>query len=172
MGRNIVVINRHTADRVGRAVALSEIEHPLVRKAYDLWNEQRGGRKFATPESMPPRLMSTFLRNIMLIGVIENGEDFEFRIMGDGALVAFGQSFQGMHIKDLNELEPGFGDVIKQACGYLVSTRTFLAVKGKLTRSDVDWDTHDGIFLPLGPESDVTQILYVGGFGHGRSEHA
>jgi hypothetical protein len=28
--------------------------------------------------------------------------------MGDGALVAFGQSFQGMHIKDLNELEPGF----------------------------------------------------------------
>ena len=162
--RQFVIVNPQTADTIGRRIALSEISHPIVVTAWQTWSNEKSGQIFPSRVTMTPKRMAPFLKNVMLIAVIDGGADYEIRVVGDAVRAAFGQNFSGMRLADLNNLQSGFGDVIARVCRFVLNTGLPLAVQGTLTRADFDADLQQGIFLPLGVNADVDHILYVAGY--------
>ncbi len=158
-------MNPATARRIGHRVAIEKLSDPIVCGAHRIWCERKGTRPFPARHELVPKPMAAYLRNAMLIAMAVDQSDFEFRIVGNAAVVAYGRNFQGMSHQELNAMEPGFGDVIKKVCDWVCRRREPLAVKGIVER-DITSSYHpEGIFLPLGERvSCVTHILFVGGY--------
>jgi hypothetical protein len=159
-----VIINPQTADHVGHRVSLQDIDHPVVLDAWSVWNEQRGDGKYPSKAIMTPRRMKSFLRNVVLIAATGDKPDYEYRIFGDAAAVAFGHNYTGMRIDALNKLQPGYGDVMERLFNFVRRTASPLFVRGTLTRALSSIDEQQAVFLPLGAGDVVDHILYVGGY--------
>jgi len=129
-----------------------------------VWNEQRGDKKYPSRAMMTPRLMKSFLRNVVLIAAVGEKPDYEYRIFGDAAVVAFGHNYTGMRIDALNEMQPGYGDVMERLFNFVRRTASSVFVRGTLTRALTSVDEQQGVFLPLGTGDVVDHILYVGGY--------
>jgi hypothetical protein len=162
---NLAIINEANAEQAGRIVSLSEIESPVVLGAMELWNEIRGARPFPRRAEIAPRRFAKYLRFITLFEVLEGGADFEFRVMGDAAVIAFGGTFHGLRKESLNRLQPGFGDVLARVCGHVARTRAMLPVKGWFQQGKGSAFYQEAIFFPLGEnESTVDHVLGVGNY--------
>jgi hypothetical protein len=160
-----VPVNPTTAQRIGSRVALSELSNPIVCAALELWREKKGSRAFPSRLEIVPKPIARILRNVMLIAMIEDQRDFEFRVVGDAARLVYGQNFQGMRQAGLNTLEPGFGDVIRKVCDSICRRRKPIGVKGIVEQADSFVQRHEGVFLPLGDcEERVDHVLFVGGY--------
>jgi len=163
--RRGVPVNPETARRIGSRVPLSELTHPVVCAALALWNKRRGPRAFPSRTEIVPKSIASILRNVMLIGIVEDQSDFEFRIVGDAAVVVYGLNFQGMRRDQLNALESGFGDVIQRVCDSICRSREPIGVNGVVEHTEISVHHHQGIFLPLGnSEFKVDHVLFVGGY--------
>lgn len=160
--RSPVIINAKTAEQVGKPISLDQITSRRLLAALRVWREQAGDRKFPSRAAMTPRCMASFLANVMLVALYH--DDFEFRIVGDTAVVAFGQDFKNMRRATLNAREPGFGDVMARVFNSVAAKGKPLAMSGKLVRPEANLDHHQAIFLPLGAENVVDHILYVGDY--------
>jgi hypothetical protein len=164
--RGEVIINPQSADQVGRRVNPSDVDHPVVLCALKAWNERRGGDAYPSKDAMTPQHMKPFLRNVILVRVLDDGADYEYRLCGDAAIVAFGRDYKGCRIADLNRVQPGYGDVMARLYGRVRKSREPIFVRGLLTRSDMSLDEQQAVFLPLGTDAGVDHILYVGGYTH------
>jgi hypothetical protein len=109
--------------------------------------------------------MAKYLRNVTLYAVSASDQDFEYKIMGDAAVVAWGRSFAGLKRDDLNRIQAGMGDIIWKVCRSVTMHRQPLVLRGHLWRGDYDVTRQETIFLPLGPDDHtVTHILSVGSY--------
>ncbi len=160
-----VPVNLTTAQRIGHRVALEDLSDPRVCGAHAVWRQRKGQRLFPARSELVPKQIAPYLRNVMLIAMNRDQSDFEFRVVGDAAVVAYGRNFQGMTRDELNVLEPGFGDVIKKVCAWVCRRREPLAVKGIVASGVASAYHHEGIFLPLGEcELSVDHVLFVGSY--------
>ena len=157
-----VIINAETAERVGSPIPLDQITSRRLVAALRVWREQADDEKFPSRAAMTPRCMAPFLANVVLVALYN--DDFEFRIVGDAAVVAFGQDFKNMRRATLNAREPGFGDVMARVFKSVAAKGEPLALSGRLVRPESDLDHHQAIFLPLGVDNVVDHILYVGDY--------
>jgi hypothetical protein len=152
-----------TAEDVGRRVALDELESPLLREAVAMWDSKRGDRAYPRREDITPRDMSRYLRNVTLYRVIEGGKDFEYRVMGDAAVQAWGHNFVGCGTAELNALQNGMGDIIRRICSSVARRREPLALRGTMAKAGYEHVGQETVFLPLGPDAMVIDhILSVG----------
>lgn len=159
-----VIINPQTADRVGRRVALEEIDHPIVLTALRTWEDLRGPQKCPAKAVMTPRMMAPFLRNVILVAAVGERPDYEFRVFGDAAVVAFGSNWTGKRIDALNAIIPGYGDVMERVFNYVRKTCAPLFVRGMLVRAELNANEQQAVFLPLGVDDAVDHVLYVGAY--------
>lgn len=163
--QRIALVTPQTASFVGRKIPVSAIVNPILREALALWNDLRKTREFPLKSEVTPREMAPYLRNVTLFAVDADKEDFEYRIMGDAAVVAWGRSFSGMGRADLNAIQPGMGDVIWNVCQSVLRQRKPLVLTGTLTKNQFDHTNQQTIFLPLGSnEADIGFILSVGAY--------
>lgn len=159
----IAKVTPDTADDVGRRITLGEIESPLLREAVALWEAKKGQRRFPARAAIGPRDMARFLRYVTLYRVIEGGADFEYRVMGDAAVQAWGRNFVGCGKTELNALQEGMGDVIQRLCASIAKRREPLALRGTMSKSDYELIGQETVFLPLGPDDEtVDYALSVG----------
>ena len=153
-----------TADYVGRRIGLPEVESPLLRKAIAVWTERRGARRFPPRAAITPRDMAGFLRNVTLYRVAPDGSDFEYRVMGDAAVQAWGRNFAGCDTARLNAVQPGMGDVIRRICASIARRRDPLVLRGTLSKG-LEHLAQETVFLPLGPDDDqVDHIISIGDY--------
>jgi len=162
--RSPVIINATTAERVGSRISLDRVTSQRLLMALRIWKELAGDKKFPSRAAMTPRRMASFLANVVLVAL--HDDDFEFRIVGDTAVVAFGQDFKNMRRATLNAREPGFGDVMARVFRSVAAKGEPLALSGRLVRTESDLDRHQALFLPLGVDTVVDHILYVGDYSH------
>lgn len=80
------LIKLNDAARDTQKIDPSEVQNPLTRKALDKWNRLRGERRFPSRRDAQPRELSSLLRNIALVRVVQGGADFEFRVLGDAII--------------------------------------------------------------------------------------
>jgi hypothetical protein len=161
----IALVTPKTANRVGKRIALSEIENETIRYAIDLWNRTCADRIMPSKAELGPRELAGFLRSVTLFKIFGECKDFEYRIVGDAAVVAFGYNFKGLRRGTLNELQPGMGDVMFNVCNRVWRTKEPLAVKGWLQRDGTAAFFHEAVFLPLGDDhACVDHVLCVGAY--------
>jgi len=142
----------------------SDVQNPLLRKAMDLWTNLKGARPFPARTEITPRNMADFLRNTVLVRVIDGGTEFEFRIVGDAIVHVQGESFRGMTTAEIDVRIPSYGAMLKHIYSRVVEKRQPFAYRGWFVQpSSHRAFFHESILLPLGPSADaVDHLLIVG----------
>ncbi len=152
------------ASRFGRKISLEEIASAHLKDALQLWQRKRGNRRWPRREDIGPADMKAFLRNVTLVRSLDGGADFEFRIAGDGMVVAYGFNPIG---KRLSAFPRHFADASMAALTSVLRHGEALAVKGMLEKTDVENLLQETLFLPLGANDTVVDhVLVISGFLH------
>lgn len=138
-----------------------------LKPVYVIWNGKRGTRRFPSKQAITPRDIKPFLRHATLIGVVNGGRDFEYRIVGDAHVQAFGRNFQGEKTSAFHSLA-ALGEV---AHGAVASEGKPRLVQYHLKFKDWPLYRRETLFLPLG-EDTVDHILAVGVGVPSQSENA
>jgi hypothetical protein len=109
--------------------------------------------------------MALFLRNVALIQVLNGGEDYRFRLVGDAHVEARGHDFTGETIREIGCAAPEFAARSRALYEHIRTTGEPYAVHGPMARKASDWRTtyRECAFLPLGPHDDLVDYLFVVG---------
>lgn len=152
---------------IGRS-PLASLDEPLLCDGLAYWRGLCRGRKFPVRSAVTLSGLAPMMRNAILIRVIGEGEDYEYRFVGDAHIGVHGRSVQGAR---WSEVSAGNGVPARQRkCFYdeVVQTGAPLAVRGYVARRffDVAHPEHRVFFysralcLPLGRhETAVDHIL-------------
>ena len=152
---------------LGEPVDIATIREPLLHQAMAVWNEHRGAARFPPREAMTPRAMAPFLRNVVLVRVVEGGKDYEFRIVGDAIVQVQGGAFQGLTLTDIDAKLPGYGASLRPLYDQLVAAGEPQAYRGHVPDGPVKRAfSHETILLPLGTDAAVDHILVVGAYAY------
>jgi hypothetical protein len=147
--------------RLHQEIALSDLHDVTVQRGFDVWNYTRGRRSFPARAEVTPRMLSDVLRNTALVRVLDDGEDYELRIVGDTIVQAEGRSFQGKSTSEIDLIVPGHGAVARMICEEIRGRRQALAFRGRYVReADNRTFFHETVLMPLGNgEQIVDHIL-------------
>jgi hypothetical protein len=63
--------------------SIDEVEHPIVKSAVSYWQSVKAQRRFPARADLTLRGMASFLSYTLIVAVIENGADYEYRFVGD-----------------------------------------------------------------------------------------
>lgn len=99
--------------------------NPLFPMAYVYWlrlSESRLPRR----EEIDPIAVAGILSNIMLLDVLDGGQDFRYRLAGSAVEANFGGSLKGVVLSDILKEFPSFESIIdvKRRCAATASPYT------------------------------------------------
>lgn len=114
-------------------------------------------------EDMTPRDFAGLLRNAALLKVVDNGQDFEFRIVGDAHIEAHGIDVLGKRLPALDAFSPGYGEALRAVCTRVRDHARPSALRGWFgPRKDPHGSLqHESVFLPFGNGPMTDHILIV-----------
>jgi len=144
-------------------VSLDELENAVVRTGVAYWRALKAGRKLPARSQLRPRDMIGILRNIVLLKVIDGGQDYEYRITGDAHVQAYGLSFQDMRINQIVALSPEFGQMMFGLYEHVRVTAEPFAVRGWVGREipDARFVYYESVFLPLAEDGETVDHILV-----------
>jgi hypothetical protein len=165
----IVTSGREVPQRSGsKMVALEEVDSAVVRRVIDYWQALRAGRAFPARDDISPKELGVLLPNVALVRVIGDGADYEYRILGDSFLRAFGSLFQNARLSGVARQAPIFGAALR-----ILYDRVRVAQQGFGYRGLIGRDTpeakfayHESALLPLGSGETVDHLLLTSVFVH------
>jgi hypothetical protein len=127
------------------------------------WKKLKGDRRFPARDDINPRDMAAFLRHIVMIRVLDNGADYEYRIVGDAHVQAQGINFAGHKLSGIEAITPDYDTYTRATYGYVCTTGEPFAMRGWVGR-DVPqsaFSYYETLFLPLGRDNTVDHLLVV-----------
>jgi len=141
-----------------------DVQNQTVRKAFDLWNGMKGSRRFPARAEFTPRNMAEFLRNTVLVRVLDEGKEFQFRIVGDAITMVQGASLQGLTTAEIEAQIPVYGAMLKMVYRQICKEGEPVAFRGWFVQpKTLTPFFHESLLLPLGPDgATVDHILIVG----------
>lgn len=146
-------------------IALEAVDNPILVQALEYWNRLKGGRAFPARGDLMPRDLAPLLRHVCLMRVLEDGADYEYRIVGDAHVISHGFSMQGMRVSDIDRYSPGYGPVLKTLYDRAVRRRTCYAFRGWLERGERNKQQYiysESVFMPMGPDdATIDHVLNV-----------
>jgi PAS domain len=159
-----------TADEVpehssGRILTLDEAESATVRQVAEYWRSLKAARRFPSRADLAPRDLKRLLRHISLLRVVEGGTDYEFRILGDVQVQAYGETFVNMKLSEVAVRHPRFAAGLKIFYDGVRMGRDAFGYRGWIGRDmpDTKYGYHEIAFFPLGPSEDVVDHILVAG---------
>ena len=108
--------------------------------------------------------MAPFLKHVALIESVNGGEDYCYRLVGDAHVQARGHDFKGETIiGDVGATAPGFAARSHALYEYIRTTGEPYAVRGPMNKNGSDWRLtyRECTFLPLGPQDDLVDYIFV-----------
>jgi hypothetical protein len=150
-------------ETVSARIALDEVESALVRAAVGYWRELCRGRPFPARADILPRDIRGLLRNIALLKVVDDGADYDYRIVGDAHVMAYGFSMQGKRLTEMDEFAAGHGEVLKRLYDRVVRKGEPYALRGWIGRSERQkkFIYSESLFAPLGDGETVDHVFNV-----------
>jgi hypothetical protein len=146
-------------------IAIEDAVNPFVKAGVAVWQSLCGQRKFPARADLTLRAMAPFLPYAVIIAVIEDGADFEFRYVGEAQREAFKTYFKGMRVSQIEAVAPELGGLLRGAYGLAASTGVPFAVRGRVDHEPPGskFLYHESVFLPLGAsDATVDHLLVVG----------
>jgi hypothetical protein len=142
-------------------IDLDSVENNLVRAGLGYWRRLKGARAFPSRQEIVPRDIAGLLRNVILVKVINAGEDYEFRIVGDAHVQMSGFNMQGSHMRDLKRVSPGFAAALQKLYARVLETRQPFALRGVMDRPGQAPMSSESVLLPMGQEDSVVDHILV-----------
>ncbi len=145
--------------------SIDDVEHPIVKSAVSYWQSVKAQRRFPARADLTLRGMAGFLPYTLIVAVVENGADYEYRFVGDVERQAFKRDFKGMRVSQIEKIAPKFGEIIRAAYDKVTSTGLPFAVRGLAdhVRTKEYIPHHETVFLPLGAaDALVDHFLAIG----------
>jgi hypothetical protein len=155
-------VGHHANPRACHCIPLSQIDNAILLEGFELWRSLCGEHKYPPRSAVTPRLLKPMLRNTTLLRVINGGEDYEYRIVGDAYVMAHGRSYQGKLWSETGEMSAGVQKFIKPVYDRVVQDGEPVATLGWIERggSSTGLVYCEYIYLPLGDEAaGVDHIL-------------
>ena len=159
---NVITLSKSVPESASGIIPLEEIESPILRQGLDYWNRLRGARRYPARQDMMPRDMAPLLRNIAVIRIVDDGADYEYRIVGDAHVISHGFSMQGLRVSDVDKYSPGYGPVLKGLYDRAVRRRDVYAFRGWMERGETNkqYIYSESVFMPMGPdEATIDHVL-------------
>jgi len=138
-------------------LALDGVMNPIIRQGLDYWQRLRDDRPYPSREEVHPSDLRTLLRHVVLLRLVDDGADYEYRIVGDAHVQSHGFCMQGLRVSDVDRFSPGYGPVLKRLYDRAVRRREAFAFRGWLERGDQmkKYIYNESVFMPLGPNRIV-----------------
>lgn len=137
-------------------IPLDDIETEPLRQAVRTWRAQAIGHQLPSRAQLTPRKMAPFLRYVSLVRVVDEDGEFEYRIAGDAAVEAWGQSLTGLNSAGLDRLQDNAGTTMRACCQIVLQTRNSVAVRGTLP-----YIAYETVLLPLASGNGVIEEILV-----------
>jgi hypothetical protein len=148
--------------RSRNAIALADLESPVVRRGLEAWERARGERRMPSRADMTLRALAGVLTHVAMVRVVGKGEEFEFRIVGDQIRVQQGVPLQGKRMADVEQMLPAYGSVLKRIYRNAYEAAQPLAFRGWYTRlADNHPFFHEVVIMPLGNDGETVDHLIV-----------
>jgi hypothetical protein len=142
-------------------IAFEQIESERVRAVYNAWLRWRGARPMPTRDEIALRDLGNAAANISLVHAMPRENDYEFRVIGDAHIQAYGFSFQGKRMSDALEFSPRYAKILKSTYDMVCAMRRPYAFRGVIGRDapNARFVRFETCYLPLGPSPD--EVDYV-----------
>jgi hypothetical protein len=148
------------------AIAPSDLEAPELLEIFAVWNSRRGARLMPARTDVLPAPMRRHIRNVSLLSVLDG--DYEFRVIGEAHIQAYGARHQGKRMSELMAIAPKFAGVLKHSVDIVVRKRIPIAYRGAIGRDvgEARFVWIETMFLPLGQTDEavdhvMTASIYV-----------
>ncbi|HEY1836410.1 MAG TPA: PAS domain-containing protein [Rhizomicrobium sp.] len=150
-----------SVEDAGGRIPLADVESAPVREAIAYWKNLCGTRRFPARTDVSPREMRGFLRNVCLLRVIDGGADYEYRILGDAHVLAYGISMQGRRLSDVDVEAPDHGPVLRKLYDRVVRKGEPYALRGWIVRDaqQKKYIYSESLFAPLGDGDTVDHVF-------------
>ena len=144
-------------------ITLDELDSPVLKLAADYWRSRLNGRRFPAREDLHPRDIAGILRNTALVKIIDDGADYEYRIVGDAQAQAYAVPLQGRRVSEIAVAAPWFGNIAAITYDYVRRSGEPLAMRGGVGHEfpEAKFVYHESVFLPFGSGDAVDHLLIV-----------
>ena len=154
------------------AVPLDQLQSPVVRLGVDYWRLLRGSRPFPAREDVKPRDIGVALPNMVLATVIEGGNDFVLRIVGDNVVRAYRAPLINRRMSEIMADLPNAGARWHKLYRQVVEARMPVGVHGIVGHDvpEVTFIESEVVALPLGVSADSVDHIMTFGYRVQRGE--
>jgi len=156
-----------TLEQAAGEIDPSQVQNALLRKALMLWQELRGDRPYPSRRQITPRMLGPLLRHAILIKVLDDGTEFQIRIIGDAIAAVQNIPMQGLTTTEIDNLLPGYGTMVRQAYMRACAEKRPQAYDGPILReADQRTFNRELLLLPLGETDEavdhlITFVVYM-----------
>lgn len=151
-----------SGDSPSTSISPDDLKQTSTRDAYAAWQDARAGRQMPSRAAMSPRVMRKFLSFVALVEVIDGGEDFRFRVVGDGIATQQKLPLAGKTTADVDRMVPGFGAFLKGIYQRTLKQRDVQAYRGTYMRTaDRHPFNYETLVLPLGDDGETIDHILV-----------
>jgi hypothetical protein len=141
-------------------IEVRDVESGPLLTVVAAWRKWRGIHAMPTREQLAMRDLGLATRHISLARVVDGGEDYELRIIGDAHVQAYGASnYLNRRVSEVIEAAPRFGRQLKSSYDYVRTTGRGIAFRGTLgmsTGAQFSW--FETCYLPFGKQ-EVDHIV-------------
>ena len=133
---------------------------PFARMALDYWNAKRGARPMPSRRDLDPIEMKPFLPQVMLLEVIEGGQDFHCRVIGSDIRERIGFEMTGRRLSELNG-EPAVVRAIMEEYREVVRLRRPTAARHNfVNRVTGRPKVYERLTTPLSDDGEAINMLF------------
>ncbi len=152
------VETHQTVNRTVHYAKAEDASHPELAAFYAVWNAARGARPMPERADIDIRSLRKHLRRMQLYDIVDNGQDFRFRVSGSDVFVANGIDMTGKLLSD----HPNAG--VRERLSHVLQQVTLTgqpihARFESLEAFPVQNKTVESVYLPLGGGRRPTQIV-------------
>ena len=151
---------------VSTVIAPEEVDNAAGRAAYAYWRMLRGGRAMPARAELSPRDMRGILRNVVLLRVIDGGADYEYRIVGELFVWAYGLQFRDMRLTQIEAGAPEHGARMRKLYEHVRTGAVPLAFQGWVGREipQSRFVYYESLLLPLADDGRTVDHILITSF--------
>jgi len=139
-------------------------ENAIVKSAIAYWHSIKEERRFPARSDLTLRGMATVLPYTLIVAVIDNGADYEYRYVGDAERQAFKRDFKGARLSSIETQMPAFGRILRHTYNKVRTEGLPFVIRGLVDHPHESLlPYHETAFLPLGVSDDAVDFILIVG---------
>jgi hypothetical protein len=142
-------------------IGFDDLESPAVRKGARYWQRLARGRRHPSYHEIHPRDFADILPNAILVKVIDDRTDFEFRIVGGAQEQSYALPFKDRKLSEMAPTNIPYAYVLRGMFAHIAELEEPVGVRGHMGPDcpHVQYSYCESVFLPLGPECGPVDYL-------------